>query len=424
MGSYPRENSGVPSETFVRLPFWELMKRMKTEDRTDDEDPVTHDSEQDENEPCDKESAECIRERTDMTDSTNKDEKTEDDASMDDQDEFDMMPRMDATSLTVRAGCIFCVTVSGKDKKSVDAVRPFDHTEVIVLDEEHGSHIGDDGKTVYTVKFSFRIQTIGRFEVMKCGYDYLHVSVVPGPVFVPKSSWKPEDDEKFGVIGHVCAVESSVRYIFHPRDEFGNPATIDRDFLQSLSIRCEEANCIKLGVECVGDSGVRLLFTPYRECFVHCTLLFNGKECALFRPITIVALTPSALQSLESNGLTLSNVPCNYQKYSFFGYPFDGDIIELCITVSQNKVMLYHVTPFFDLMVIKQPFALFDINEFLEVITESFFILGQVVLIFKQNSPEKNVRVAINRSDALRVVAAIKMSLIRQARCGSMERGI
>ena len=175
-------------------------------------------------------------------------EHTKDTEDMSDTDYFDMMPQIDATSLRVCAGSNFNVTVFGKDKKRVEAIKPFENADIIVLGEQHDSHTDEGGKTVYTVKFSFRIKTVGRFEVLKCGYEYLHVTVVPGPVFVPKSSWSPEDDEKIGAIGHVCPVGGRVRYIFHPHDEFGNPTTIDKDFIDSLSIS-KETKGIQLEVE-------------------------------------------------------------------------------------------------------------------------------------------------------------------------------
>ena len=395
------------------------------EDGKDVEETAPDDSKHSESDKCDKKSADCTSETSVPVESESKEEESEDEMSTDDQDEFETLPQMDATSLSVRAGSIFDVTVFGNDKKSVDAIKPFENPDIRVLGEEHGSHIGDDGKTVYTTKFSFRIQTAGRYEVMKCAYDYLHVTVVPGPVFVPRSLWKPEEDEKLAVIGHVCAVGNSVRYIFHPCDEFGNPTTIDEDFVRSLSIRAPEGQDIKLDVECVGDSGVRLSFIPKQECFVHCTVLFDGKEWALFPSVTIVALRQSVIQSLESSWLAVPKIPCRYRSYERDGYPYVLDVRPLNITVEKKSVVVREAVFTCWWNGLAFPFASFDINQSLEIKTSKPNKSLNVHLILKQCSPiVMELDVKMNWYDALQVIASIKLSQFKQARCGSMEKRV
>ena len=346
-------------------------------------------------------------------------EHTKDAEDMSDTDDFDMMPQIDATSLRVCAGSNFNVTVFGKDKKRVEAIKPFEIEDLIVLGEQHESHTDEDGKTVYTVKFSFRIQTVGRFEVLKCGYEYLHVTVVPGPVFVPKSSWSPEDDKKIGVIGHVCPVGGRVRYIFHPRDEFGNPTTIDKDFIDSLSISNDEED-IKLEVECMDDNGVRLSFIPQKECLVQCTVLFCGKESPLFSPISIVALRRSTLQGLESSYSMVTSLKCLY--HIFHGHGLENEPhygTECKLSVDEKSVIVFRGWRCFYTYIFPQ----FSISQFLETTIEPSRDPEVVLLTLKQR-PNMELQVEIPRDSALRVVAATRIALIKKSHCGSMQRRI
>ena len=409
--------------TDVQLPLWEPPQESTEDNKGVNKDDATVDSQRPERDDCHKECPTPTCETPGVTDSEDKEEKPEDDASTNDQDDSDMLPQMDTTSLSVPAGNTFCVTVFGKDKKRVDAVKPFEHPDVIVLGQEQGSYTDDNGNEVHTNKFSFRIQNVGRYELMKCGFEYLHVNVVPGPVFVPRSSWEPEDDKRLAAIGHVCAVNSSVRYIFHPRDEFGNPTTIDQSFVKSLSIK-KTTFSIKLDVECVGDSGVRLSFIPLRECFVQCIVLFGGKEYVSIPPISIVALNQSALHSLDSMSLGFQCSFCWFRGDGRDNTLVGGE--QLLMTVNQNKVVVFkHFFSWFGRFNY-YPFGgiPFDINQSLEVTAEFISREQKGLIILKQSQPWKELKVEMEISSAFQVVAAIKLSLIKQTRCGSMERRV